>query len=106
MVHVLSAEWGWLSRCGGPERGPRLNLPITNGEISDGSLEPSRTIFSRVLVDVEDEDLARKMLNTMNDRAENSHAIGELMQHTANHGAHHRDRCAAAKIARLRAGQF
>jgi len=25
MVHVLSAEWGWLSRCGGPERGPRLN---------------------------------------------------------------------------------
>lgn len=21
MVHVLSAEWGWLGRCGGPERG-------------------------------------------------------------------------------------
>ena len=25
MVHVLSAEWGWLDRCGGQERGPRLN---------------------------------------------------------------------------------
>src|ERR1700757_3181425 len=25
MVHVLSAEWGWLSRCGGPERGPALD---------------------------------------------------------------------------------
>ena len=25
MVHALSAEWGWLWRCGGPERGPALN---------------------------------------------------------------------------------
>ena len=25
MVHVLSAEWGWLDRCGGAERGSRLN---------------------------------------------------------------------------------
>src|SRR5262247_3866451 len=25
MVHVLSAEWGWLERCGGPPRGPQLS---------------------------------------------------------------------------------
>ena len=25
LVHVLSAEWGWLDRCGGQERGERLN---------------------------------------------------------------------------------
>jgi len=25
MVHILSAEAGWLSRCGGPERGPSLD---------------------------------------------------------------------------------
>ena len=25
LVHVVSAEWGWLDRCGGPARGPRLN---------------------------------------------------------------------------------
>ena len=25
LVHVLSAEWGWIDRCGGPARGPRLN---------------------------------------------------------------------------------
>ncbi len=25
MVHILSAEAGWLDRCGGPKRGPRLN---------------------------------------------------------------------------------
>ena len=22
LVHVLSAEWGWLDRCGGRQRGP------------------------------------------------------------------------------------
>src|SRR5262245_49770719 len=25
IVHVLSAEWGWLDRCGGAKRGPALN---------------------------------------------------------------------------------
>ena len=25
MVHMLSAEWGWLDRCGGPSRGAKLN---------------------------------------------------------------------------------
>src|SRR4029078_15032 len=24
LVHLLGAEWGWLARCGGPERGDRL----------------------------------------------------------------------------------
>ena len=24
MVHMLSAEWGWLDRCGGTSRGPAL----------------------------------------------------------------------------------
>ena len=24
LVHVLSAEWGWLDRCGGHGRGPAL----------------------------------------------------------------------------------
>src|SRR5258708_35446811 len=24
LVHALSAEWGWLDRCGGPARGPAL----------------------------------------------------------------------------------
>ncbi|HEY7543811.1 MAG TPA: DinB family protein, partial [Blastocatellia bacterium] len=23
LVHILSAEWGWFARCGGPERGPK-----------------------------------------------------------------------------------
>src|SRR5438067_12526744 len=25
LVHTMSAEWGWLDRCGGAARGPALN---------------------------------------------------------------------------------
>src|ERR1051326_4919796 len=25
LVHIMSAEWGWLDRCGGLQRGPALN---------------------------------------------------------------------------------
>jgi uncharacterized damage-inducible protein DinB len=25
LVHTMSAEWGWIDRCGGPPRGPALN---------------------------------------------------------------------------------
>ena len=24
LVHIMSAEWGWVDRCGGPPRGPAL----------------------------------------------------------------------------------
>src|SRR3954469_1767167 len=24
LVHMMSAEWGWIDRCGGPSRGPLL----------------------------------------------------------------------------------
>src|SRR5262245_46712104 len=24
LVHTMSAEWGWIDRCGGPPRGPAL----------------------------------------------------------------------------------
>jgi uncharacterized damage-inducible protein DinB len=26
LVHILSAEWGWLDRCGGAKRGPALRM--------------------------------------------------------------------------------
>jgi uncharacterized damage-inducible protein DinB len=41
MVHVLSAEWGWLDRCGGTPRGPALvasDTPsVTPGSIGNRS---------------------------------------------------------------------
>ena len=38
LVHVLSTEWGWLDRCGGPKRGPRLEADDypTAGSLMEG----------------------------------------------------------------------
>src|SRR2546425_7147022 len=91
MVHLLSAEWGWLSRCGGPERGPRLN------SADYPKVESLIEVWSKVNVYVreflsrlKDEDLARDVA-FMNDRGEtHSMPLGELMQHAANHSVHHR----------------
>ena len=32
MVHILSAECGWLDRCGGPARGARLDILFYDAE--------------------------------------------------------------------------
>ena len=95
LVHLLSAEWGWLSRCGGPERSQRLNpadYPTVESLIEvSGKVEVHvRDFLSRLNV----EDLARDV-EYMNDRGEKrSMPLGELMQHAANHGVHHRGQIA------------
>ncbi len=95
MVHVLSAECGWLSRCGGPERGPRLNpADYPTVESLMAAWSKVELYFREFLSKLKDEDLARNV-EYMNDRAEKfSMPLGELMQHTAIHGAHHRGQVA------------
>ena len=91
LVHMLNAEWGWLARCGGAERGPRLdpdNFPAL-ASISEtwSMVQRYRREF---LASTKDEDVLR-MITYYNDNNEpRSLPLGELMQHAANHNAHHR----------------
>jgi uncharacterized damage-inducible protein DinB len=95
MVHTLSAEWGWLDRCGGPERGLRLNpddYPTVESLIE--TWNKVEGYVREFLSKLKDEDLARPA-EYMNDRGEKrSMPLGELMQHAAIHGVHHRGQVA------------
>jgi uncharacterized damage-inducible protein DinB len=91
MVHVLSSEWGWLDRCGGPERGPALK-PDDYPTV-ESLMETWRKVEAYVrefLGKLKDEDLARKVEFATPRGEKRSLALGELMQHAANHGVHHR----------------
>lgn len=95
LVHVLSAEWGWLSRCGGPERGPRLNpADYPNLETLKVTWSKVEAFVREFLSTLKDEDLARDV-EFMNDRGEKrSMPLGDLLRHAANHGVHHRGQVA------------
>jgi uncharacterized damage-inducible protein DinB len=90
LVHMLSAEWGWLARCGGLERGPRL-VPTDFPDLLS-----IRETWSRVrrgrrefLSSLSDEDVNREI--TESDGSETQTlTLGEMMGHAANHNAHHR----------------
>jgi uncharacterized damage-inducible protein DinB len=95
LVHVQSAEAGWLERCGGPKRGPRLNPAdyptLESLTLAWKTVETHVRDFLRTLTD---DDLARNA-DYVNDRAEKrSMPVGELMQHAAVHGVHHRGQVA------------
>jgi uncharacterized damage-inducible protein DinB len=91
MVHVLSAEWGWLGRCGGLERGPALipdDYPTAESLLQTwGKVEAHLREF---LSGLKDEELSRDVAFTLPGGVSRSLPLGELLQHAANHGVHHR----------------
>ena len=94
-MHVMSAEWGWLDRCGGHARGPALKADdYTTVESLVHAWGKVEAWVRTFLAGLRDEDLFAQV-EYKNDRGETrSMALGELMQHAANHAVHHRGQIA------------
>jgi uncharacterized damage-inducible protein DinB len=95
MVHVLSAEAGWLDRCGGPKRGPRLNP--TDFPTLESLIEAWNKVETNVrefMGTLNDGDLVRDAEYSTDRTEKIAMPVGELLQHAANHGTHHRGQVA------------
>ena len=91
LVHIMSAEWGWLERSGGPKRGPRLNpadFPtLASIRQTWAGLEENVRGF---LGGLSDSDLERQVRYPNEKGDVRQMPLGEMMQHAANHGVHHK----------------
>lgn len=90
LVHVLSAHWGWLDRCGGHARGERLK-PEAYPTVDALTQEWDRveSYVRELLSGLADEDLAREVECAFGDGPTSAATVGELMQHAALHAVHH-----------------
>jgi uncharacterized damage-inducible protein DinB len=95
LVHVVSAEWGWLDRCGGTPRGPALKATDypTVASVRDRSQQVERHVRD-FLSGLHDEDLERIVEWALGGGPTHSSRLGALMQHAAIHGVHHRGQVA------------
>jgi uncharacterized damage-inducible protein DinB len=95
LVHMLSAEWGWLERCGGQPRGPALepdDYPSVESLVATwAQVEGWVRAF---LAGLGDDELARVVHFKILQGEPRSGTVGELMQHGAIHGVHHRGQVA------------
>jgi uncharacterized damage-inducible protein DinB len=95
LVHILSAEWAWLDRCGGQARGPALkadDYPTVESLVDRwGQVEGHVRAFLSIL---RDEDLNRTVEFTNPRGEKRSGILGALLQHGATHGVHHRGQVA------------
>jgi uncharacterized damage-inducible protein DinB len=94
LVHMMSAEWGWLDRCGGAKRGPALaaaDYPAQSSLLDRWVwLEAQVREFLSTLTE---QDLARKTEFSFGGPPQ-SMTVGQAMQHAAIHEVHHRGQIA------------
>jgi len=95
LVHVLSAEWGWLDRCGGARRGSALiptDYPTLISLLHQWHQIESHT--REFFGTLKDEDLDRVVEFTLGDGLRRAVPLGRLLHHAAIHGIHHRGQVA------------
>jgi uncharacterized damage-inducible protein DinB len=95
LVHILSAEWGWIDRCGGAKRGPVLkpdDYPDVQTVIDKWNVV--EVCVREFLSSLKDDDLTRVVDYTSPRGEKRSGVLGPLLQHGAIHGVHHRGQVA------------
>lgn len=96
LVHMMSAESGWLDRCGGPPRGERLNpADFPTLEMVARRWETYEAQMRQFLASLTDAALTRSITYTIPPLAlTGAGRIGDLLHHAINHNTHHRGQVA------------
>ena len=95
LVHILSAEWGWLDRCGGAHRGPALvanDYPTATSLIDQWRLVEAHV--REFLSSLTDEELDGVVEFSFGNGPKYAMRLGDLMHHAAIHAIHHRGQVA------------
>jgi uncharacterized damage-inducible protein DinB len=91
LVHILSAEWVWLERCGGEPRGAALEASDYPTAASlQGRWNLVEEYVHEFLASLRDEDLDQIVEFKLGNGQILARPRGELMRHAAIHGIHHR----------------
>ena len=94
LVHAMSADWGWLDRCGGTSRGPKLegaDYPTLESIIAQW--EKVEVYVRLFLSTLNDADLRRNVQYEI-PQGKGSLPMGEILHHGAIHAIHHRGQVA------------
>ena len=95
LVHVLSAEWGWLDRCGGLPRGERLKPEdYPTADVLAETWERVETGMRAFFAALRDADLARDVEFGFGSAPKQSLPVSDLLQHAVIHAVHHRGQVA------------
>ena len=92
LVHMMSAEGGWLDRCGGPKRGAPLKAEeFSTLEAITSYWATQERNLRAFLATLSDADLSRRFEFTVPVISfSRVMAVGEALHHTAIHNIHHR----------------
>src|SRR3954468_3127395 len=92
LVHMMSAEGGWLERAGGPVRGPALkpdDFPALPSVVNYWTAQEQKV--RSFLATLSDGDIGRPIEFSLPQLSMNGVlTIGEMLHHAVNHNIHHR----------------